>query len=152
MNPVAWKKQEWFFLSILFLYKIRIYSCCSYLMPTIKLDLTKANAFKVISVIWFISNKQERGKIFTRHGVDGAVLYTPLWLMHSIIDYVNRSYFPSRSSNHFPAQTVKAREVKVWENIYPPQHVTCHMSNVTRHMLFVTCHISCVTFPIFWWS
>ena len=103
MNPIAWKKQEWFFLSLLFLYKIRIYSCCSYLMPTIKFDLTKANAFKVISVIWFISNKQEWGKIFTRPRVDGAVLHTPLWLMNSIIDYVNRSYFPSRSSNHFPA-------------------------------------------------
>ena len=85
-----------------------------------------------------------RCKIFNRPGVAGAVLQTPLSLIWSS--------FSSRSSNHFPAQTKRARELKFWENVYPPpnvtchvSHVICHMSCVTCHMARVTCHVSCVT-------
>ena len=39
-------------------------------------------------------------------------------------------------------RSTRARELKLWENVHPPQHVTCHVSCVTCHMSRVTCHVS----------
>ena len=36
-------------------------------------------------------------------------------------------------------------ELKFWENVHPPKHVTCHMSHGTCHVSHVTCHLSHVT-------
>ena len=61
------------------------------------------------------------------------------------------------SSRHCQSQTVRARELKFWENVHPPPLVTCHMSQVTCHMLNITFHISYISLFFFlflakWWS
>ena len=66
-------------------------------------------------------------KMFNRPGVAGAVLYSALWLTNSFSD-------SSRSSLYHKSQTVRARELKFWENVHPPKRVTCHMSRVTFHV------------------
>ena len=58
------------------------------------------------------------------------------------------SSFYTRSSNHFPAQTKRARELKFWEKVSPQPCVPYHVSHVTCHMSGVTCHISCVMCPM----
>ena len=63
----------------------------------------------------------------------------------------SQSSFSSRYSWYHKSQTVRARELKFWENVHPPQ--TCHMSCVTCHVPChvsdVTCHVSHVTFLFF---
>ena len=39
------------------------------------------------------------------------------------------------SSRHCPSQTIRAGELKFWENVHPPPCVTCHAS-------YVMCHVS----------
>ena len=55
---------------------------------------------------------------------------------------------------------VRARELKFWETVHPPKHVTCHMSRVTMcQVSHVTCHMSRVMCHFFfsqsgeayWW-
>ena len=72
-----------------------------------------------------------------RPGVAGAVLQTPSTFINSSCS--------SQSSKHCLSQTVKARELKFWENVHPPPFVKCHMSHVTCHMSCVRCHVSDVT-------
>ena len=48
------------------------------------------------------------------------------------------------SSKHLPGQTVRARELKLWQKFRFPQSVTCDMSSV----MCVTSHVSCVIFKI----
>ena len=74
---------------------------------------------------------------FNRPGVPEAVLQTPSSLI--------KTSFSSKSSKCHKSQTRRAKELIFWENVHPPQHVTCHISRVTCHMSRVTCHISCVT-------
>ena len=59
-------------------------------------------------------------------------------------DSFSNSAYSSRSSNHFPTQTVKARELKFWESFDPPPCVTFHVSHVSCHMSCIMCHMSCV--------
>ena len=58
---------------------------------------------------------------------------------------MSQSAFSSQSSRYHKSQTIRARELKFWENVHPPQHVTCHVSRVTCHVSRVTCHMSRVT-------
>ena len=48
----------------------------------------------------------------------------------------------------FP-QTIRARELKLWEKVHLPISVTCQVSHVTCHMSHVTCHMSRVRFFFF---
>ena len=97
--------------------------------------------------------------LFNRPGLAGAVLQTPLSFIHSFINQFSESSFSSRYSNHFPDHTVRANELKFWENIHHMSYVTCHMSHVTRHMSHVLCHVSLLLLFIFvgkscgasWW-
>ena len=64
--------------------------------------------------------------------------------------------FPANLEDIIKIQTKTARELKFWENVSPPQHVTCnvscvtcHMSCVMCHMSHVMCHMSCVTCHFF---
>ena len=51
------------------------------------------------------------------------------------------NYLPHSLSHPFCS---RASDLKYWENIHLPQHVTCHVSCVTCHVSCVTCHASCV--------
>ena len=62
------------------------------------------------------------------------------WFIHKII----LRWFSSKSSKHYKSQTVKARELNFWENVYPIKHFTCHMSSVTCDMSCIMCHSACV--------
>ena len=100
------------------------------------------------------------GAIFNRPGVAGAVLQTDLSLSDSFIDSFIEWSFSPRSSNHFHAQNVWARELKFWEKVHPRPWVTCSFSHVTCQVSCVTCHVSLVMchkshFFLFftkWWS
>ena len=59
-----------------------------------------------------------------------------------INDWVNKWSFSSQSSRHPKSQTIRARELKFWENVHPPPCVTCYMSHVTCHMSHVRCQVS----------
>ena len=48
-------------------------------------------------------------------------------------------------SQHHKTQTVKARELEIWENVHFTSCVMCHMSSVTFHLSPVMCHLSPVT-------
>jgi hypothetical protein len=82
-----------------------------------------------------------------------------LLLLLSLMSLISLMSLLSLLSYH-KSQTRRARELKFWENVHPPQHVTCHMSHVTCHMSYVTCNVSCVTCHIFyliffrtkWWG
>ena len=85
------------------------------------------------------------GLVINRPGVGGAVLQ------------VTYSSFSSQSSKHHYSQAIRARELKFWENIHPPPHVTCNLSLVTCHVSNVICHVSHVTchmffFVCFFWD
>ena len=54
------------------------------------------------------------------------------------------------SSKYFLSQTVRARELTLLENIYPPPSVTCHVWRVTCHMSCVTCHIIYIYMYFVW--
>ena len=47
-------------------------------------------------------------------------------------------------SIHCYSQTIRARELKFWENAHPTPCVMGHMSRVTCHVSLVTCHMSYV--------
>ena len=73
--------------------------------------------------------------VINRPGVAGAVLQSA----SSLIDF-SHSAFSSRSSWYHKSQTVRARELKFWENVHPPNmsRVTCHVSRrVTYHVSHV---------------
>ena len=56
-------------------------------------------------------------------------------------DWLGMWPFSSQSSKHHNSQTVRARELKFWENAHPPPHVTCHVSRVTCRMSHITRHM-----------
>ena len=55
---------------------------------------------------------------------------------------MSQTSFSSQSSKHHNSQTVRARDLKFWENVHPILCIICHMS-------LVTCHLSPVTYHIF---
>ena len=59
--------------------------------------------------------------IFNRFGVAGAVLQSP----PSLINSLSRWPFSFKPSKHHYTQTVRARELKFWENVHPP--TTCQL-------------------------
>ena len=71
----------------------------------------------------------------------GSVLKTPPWFA----DWLSQSSFSSIFSKHHNYQSVRARELKFWENFHPTLCVMCHISHVTCHMSPVICHLSRVT-------
>ena len=79
---------------------------------------------------------------------------------HSFINKLSDSSFSSKSSEHLQSQTVRARELRLWENVHitPLSSVMCHMSRVPCHMWRITCHMSFFFFFFFfffftnWWS
>ena len=73
----------------------------------------------------------------------------------SINTFKIRWSFHSESSRHCLSKTVRAGELKFWENCYPPPCVTCTMSHamcqvscVTRQVSGVTCQESHVKCPL----
>ena len=58
----------------------------------------------------------------------------------NILWYVLSQYYPPtsiyfgfvliESSRHCPFQTIRARTLTFWENVHPPQCITCHLSGV----------------------
>ena len=87
-------------------------------------------------IVWFIN----------RPGVAGAVLQAPLSFIYSFINWFRESSFSSRSSNHFPAQTVRECSPNTTWHM---SCVICHVSYVTCHMSHVTCHMSFCLFLFF---
>ena len=81
--------------------------------------------------------------IFNRPGVAGAVLQSPLSLIHWL-----RS-FSSKSSKHHKSKTIRASDLKFCHNVHLltqcSPHVMCHASCVTCHMSPLMCHLSHVT-------
>ena len=73
---------------------------------------------------------RRKSLLLKRPGVAGTVLQTFLWL----IDWLTNSSFSSKSSRHLHSKTVWARDLKCWENVHLPPHVTCHVSHVMCHM------------------
>ena len=64
--------------------------------------------------------------IFNRPGVAGAVLQTPLLLIHTFIN----SSFSSKPSKYHYTQSIRAKELKFWENFHHVSHVRCQVSGV----------------------
>ena len=64
------------------------------------------------------------------------------WLIDSFI----RWSFSSKSSKHHKDQSVRARELNIWDNVHHPMGVMCHVSYVVSsvmcHVLRVTNHFS----------
>ena len=78
------------------------------------------------------------GKVINRPGGAGAVLHTASLLIHSFIKWS----FSSKSLRYHESQTIRARELKLWENVSPSPCVTCHVSCVRCQVSHVTCHVS----------
>ena len=81
---------------------------------------------------------------FLTEPVEPGLFYKHLfhWFIQSFINSVSQP-FPSE---YHQSQTIRVRELKFWENVHPPQHVTCHMSPVMCHKTNVTCQVSYATF------
>ena len=80
--------------------------------------------------------------VFKRPGVAGAVLQTPLSLTDKLNNWLSQRSFSSRYSQYHKSQTVRARQLKFWENVLTTPCVMCHMSRVMCHVSRVTCHLS----------
>ena len=78
-------------------------------------------------------------KFFFNPSLTGAVLQTHCNLL--IYSFTN-SKSKSKSLKHHYSKTVKARELKFRENVYPPTNVTCRVSCVTCHESCVMCHLN----------
>ena len=52
-------------------------------------------------------------------------------------------HIDARLQLSMPSGTPGVRELKFWENVHHPQHVTCHVSCVLCHISRVTSHMSC---------
>ena len=67
-------------------------------------------------------------------------------------------HIDARLQSSMPSGTPGVRELKFWENVHHPQHVTCHVSCVSCHISRVTSHMSCFLLLFFlqigeayWW-
>ena len=65
------------------------------------------------------------------------------WTFHMESPFSEWS-FSSKSSKDLHSQTVRARDLKFWEQVHCPPLVTCQMPYVMCHMSRVTCHKSFV--------
>ena len=59
-----------------------------------------------------------------------------------VINWLSQSSFSSRSLKHHNSQTIRARELKLWENVHPVSRVRCLLSYVTCHLSPIMCHMS----------
>ena len=75
--------------------------------------------------------------LINRSSVARAVLHN---LLHWLTDWLTDSAFSSEPSKHHYTQTVRPRELTVWENVHPPPHITCHVSHVKCHVSGIMCH------------
>ena len=77
-------------------------------------------------------------------GVARAVLKTFFLFIHRLIDWLITWSFRSQSSKHCWSLTLRAGELKCWENVHPKPYVrvTCHMSCVICHVTGVMCQVS----------
>ena len=63
-------------------------------------------------------------------------------------------HIDARLQSSMPSGTPGVRELKFWENVHHPQHVTGHVSCVSCHISRVTSHMSCFFLQIgeaYWW-
>ena len=58
-------------------------------------------------------------------GVAGAVLQTPLSFIDLLINWFTQRNYSSKSSKHLHSQTVKAKNLKCWEQVHLPPPVIC---------------------------
>ena len=73
-----------------------------------------------------------------RPGVDIVQTHSSLnYFLYSFI----KSPFSSKPSKHHYSQTVRARELRIWENFYTPTRVTCLMLCVTCQVSHVRCQV-----------
>ena len=79
--------------------------------------------------------------IINRPGVARAVLQLPSSLINSLIHSLIHPLVPICSIPCY-SQTIRARELKFWENVHPTLCVMCHVSCVKCQVSSVTCHIS----------
>ena len=69
--------------------------------------------------------------LLNRSSVARDVLQRALSFIYSL----KKSFiFFSKSSEHHHSQTVRDRDLKLWEYVHHPLCVTCHMSRVTCHV------------------
>ena len=80
--------------------------------------------------------------VITRPGVAGLFY---IHFHHSTINSVSQSSFSPPPSKNHNFQTVRASDLKLWDNVKHPLYVTCHMPRVTCHMSHFIFHMSCVT-------
>ena len=64
----------------------------------------------------------------------------PDWFSDIFIHYTKWP-FSSKSLNIIYSKTIRTRELKFIENVYPPLNVTCDVSCVTCHESCVTCQL-----------
>ena len=75
--------------------------------------------------------------LFNRPCVARAVLQTH-FVIHWFVDWLGHWSFMKISSKHLLSQTVRARDLKLWENIHLPLSlVMCQVSHVTYHVSYV---------------
>ena len=84
---------------------------------------------------WRVCYQRGLPHLVNRPGVAG-LFYKQLH--HWLTDWPSDLSFSSRSSNHFPAQTERARELKFWQNVHPTPSVTCQVSGVACTFFFFT--------------
>ena len=90
-----------------------------------------------MSVLWFKSGKTMKYSLSPR----AQAIFHCISLLSSQYGY-NTLSFP----------TIRAKELKFRENVYPPPCVPCNASHVTCHVSCVTCHIlhfTCILLNIF---
>ena len=123
------------FFILLFLSKLIIFFSSSF-QPFFRFFLIVIARYRINTTKYVIKEPEKPG-----------LFYNPpcYWLINQLI----QSAFSSKSSKYHKSQTRRARELKFWENVHPPQHVTCHMPHVTCHVSHVTCHVSHVTCNFF---
>ena len=68
-------------------------------------------------------------------------------------DLLKKTFICSFQTNSPCYQTVRARELKFWENVHTPPCVTCQVSCIMCHVSGVTCQVShvrcCMLFFIY---
>ena len=81
-------------------------------------------------------------------GVAWAVLQTPCYSLHWFNKWLTHSSIVKISSKLLHSQTVRARDLKLWDNVHHPLCVTCHMSLFTYKFSHVRCHFTAIFIDI----
>ena len=66
------------------------------------------------------------------------------WFIDSLIHQLSNPFVQNLQD------TVRAGELKFWENVHPPQSVTCHMLRVMCQLSRVRCHMSHIIILFFY--